>query len=661
MTVRAARVAAAIALVLALSACTTQTPASPAPTASTPAASVDLERALGDLPTATLAPAQPMRLAKGLLPPTNRWFSGLVFGAAPQPVFPSPLAVTSTAAGIAVALPTVTATANTIAGGAAGGLPFDLGATGFTVTRYDALTVTITYVDAKGPIADVTLAEGWPYVAVTARRALSATTSDLTAASSGVWRTTAGGTRFDISAPKATVEGGTVRLPSGATAVLYAVPQGVDESLLTTGARGVVVGGTATGALTATTATTTLRYRTMGGTATLLASRPGATPSGAGCTSARVLTIYGQSRLCTGTTLTTSAPRITAADTLDLATASSTARAAIAKQLHADVVATPAEPADTYAGGKWLYRVANLLQLAKSLDAEADAAAARQLLDGSLIRWTETGGCSTRADHCFVADPLLHGVVGREASFGSDQFNDHQFHYGYFLYAAAVAVTDRPTLRAKLAPVIDLLGADIASTTTTTAFPQRRVFDAYAGHSWASGFSPFADGNNQESSSEAVNAWNGLALWATATGDRALGQEATWLLSTEAASAKRDWVEPDLSAFPVFQHSFVSLNWGGKRDSATWFSADPAAKLGIQLIPMSPVAGYLGGDPARIRRNLAEARSAHTGLFADYLLMYEALEGGSPAALSASARSIPDSGIDSADSSAYLEAWLATR
>ena len=31
---------------------------------------------------------RPVRLAEGLVPPTNRWFSGLVFGDQPQPVFP---------------------------------------------------------------------------------------------------------------------------------------------------------------------------------------------------------------------------------------------------------------------------------------------------------------------------------------------------------------------------------------------------------------------------------------------------------------------------------------------------------------------------------------------------------------------------------------------
>lgn len=80
--------------------------------------------------------------------------------------------------------------------------------------------------------------------------------------------------------------------------MLYPVPQGVDESLLAAGARGVVVSGTVTGGLTAKSATTALRYKTTRGTPTLLASRPRATLIGTAYTSAQVLTIYGRSRLC---------------------------------------------------------------------------------------------------------------------------------------------------------------------------------------------------------------------------------------------------------------------------------------------------------------------------------------------------------------------------
>ena len=144
---------------------------------------------------------------------------------------------------------------------------------------------------------------------------------------------------------------------------------------------------------------------------------------------------------------------------------------------------------------------------------------------------------------------------------------------------------------------------------STPAFPAIRTFDPVEGHSWASGYSPFADGNNQESSSEAVSAWNGVALWAAVRGDGALGERAQWMLSAEADATRRLWLEPDLSGFPEFDHGIASLEWGAKRDYATWFSAEPSAMLGIQLIPMSPIApAYLASrQPRAARGSMAEA------------------------------------------------------
>ena len=72
----------------------------------------------------------------------------------------------------------------------------------------------------------------------------------------------------------------------------------------------------------------------------------------------------------------------------------------------------------------------------------------------------------------------------------------------------------------------------------------------------------------------------------------------------------------------------MSLNWGGKRDYATWFSPEPAAMLGILVIPMSPASTYLGGDPDRITANVEEATGGEFDQkFGDYLLMYAALAG----------------------------------
>ena len=130
-------------------------------------------------------------------------------------------------------------------------------------------------------------------------------------------------------------------------------------------------------------------------------------------------------------------------------------------------------------------------------------------------------------------------------------------------------------------------------------FPDRRTFDAYAGHSWASGTSPFADGNNQESSSEAVTAWTGLALWAKSERQSRPGDRGD--LDAVQRGTSRAWpTGPTSTSDPVYSgygHKIVPLNWGGKRDYATWFSPEPAAMLGILVIPMSPASTYLGGRP----------------------------------------------------------------
>ena len=126
------------------------------------------------------------------------------------------------------------------------------------------------------------------------------------------------------------------------------------------------------------------------------------------------------------------------------------------------------------------------------------------------------------------------------------------------------------------------------------------------------------------------------------------------------AGPRFDTREP---VYAGYRHGVVGINWGGKRDDATWFSAEPNAKLGIQLIPMSPASHYLAGNPDRIARNIAEAAPSGVDVqFGDYLLMYSALEGHQAAgqALMA-ARALPSTFIDDADSRSYLLAWIMSR
>ena len=116
-----------------------------------------------------------------------------------------------------------------------------------------------------------------------------------------------------------------------------------------------------------------------------------------------------------------------------------------------------------------------LYQLATQLELTDVATSVKATLVEELDKWTDPQGCTKRPAFCFVYDPQGKGMVGQTASFGSDEYNDHHFHYGYFLYTAALLATDDPSLRARWQPVMDLIAADIAGAATNGLFPDRRA------------------------------------------------------------------------------------------------------------------------------------------------------------------------------------------
>ena len=132
--------------------------------------------------------------------------------------------------------------------------------------------------------------------------------------------------------------------------------------------------------------------------------------------------------------------------------------------------------------------------------------------------------------------------------------NDHHFHYGYFIRAAAeIARRDQSwAADARWGGMVKLLIRDVVSPDRDDAlFPFLRCFDPYAGHSWASGHARFADGNNNESSSEAMNAWSGVILFGAATGDTALRDLGIYLFTTEMNAINEYWFDVHGENFPT--------------------------------------------------------------------------------------------------------------
>jgi len=266
--------------------------------------------------------------------------------------------------------------------------------------------------------------------------------------------------------------------------------------------------------------------------------------------------------------------------------------------------------------GVWLGRGVDLMQVAQSTGMPAQATRLLRYLEPILV--TSLKG--------FYYDPALTSVIASRPEFGNEKLNDHHFHYGYYIRAAAVLGAADPAYLAQVRDSVSAMVGDVAnSARTSTRYPYLRNFDVYEGHSWADGFAKFADGNNQESSSEAINAWYAVYLWSQVTGDARLALTGLYMYTTEIPSVKEYWFGGSGLYSSPYQHRIASMVWGGKVDFATWFSSNPNAIYGIQLLPVTPASGYLG-KLAGIDPYLGDLRASGgsvTGYWGDLLLTWE--------------------------------------
>lgn len=114
-------------------------------------------------------------------------------------------------------------------------------------------------------------------------------------------------------------------------------------------------------------------------------------------------------------------------------------------------------------------------------------------------------------------DASWHGVASREgfsdlgcrnADFGNACYNDHHYHFSYFVVSAAVLVKLKPEFSTNqpFVSFVDTLIRDTANPSSQDLhFPTFRSFDWFDLHSWSRGVIPSADGKDQESTSEELN------------------------------------------------------------------------------------------------------------------------------------------------------------
>ena len=257
---------------------------------------------------------------------------------------------------------------------------------------------------------------------------------------------------------------------------------------------------------------------------------------------------------------------------------------------------------DTYWSGKAYGKAAELAAIADSIGMQSEATQVIDWLKAQLSDWftAETDG-DLDVFRYFVYDEEWDTLLGLEEAYGSHQrLADHHFHYGYFVRAAAeVCRVDASWCGDdQFGPMIELLIRDYAGSKDDDMFPYLRNFDPANGFSWADGKADALQGNNNESTSEAANAYGAIVLYGLITGNDALIEKGMYLHASTAAAYWQYWNNidgyknrgGDHDNFPSgYNKITTSIIWASGADFATWFSGAYAHILGIQGLPSSPL------------------------------------------------------------------------
>lgn len=261
--------------------------------------------------------------------------------------------------------------------------------------------------------------------------------------------------------------------------------------------------------------------------------------------------------------------------------------------------------ADTYWGGKGLTQMALNMTFARQTGEEEIYTRSKAALRAALEDWlTYTPGEETRF---FSYYPRWGGMLGFDVSYDSDAFNDHHFHYGYFIYAAALLCMEDPDFAAGYGEILRMIAKDYANYDRhDTRFPFLRTLDPWAGHSYAGGLGDHGNdnGNGQESSSEAMQGWGGVYMLGVALGDKDMRDAGIfgWLTESHATAEywfDRDHIHPDRTG--NYDYSLYTAPYNTNITSKgigwwTWFSGDPLWMHSIQWMPVSPCLNYLSDD-----------------------------------------------------------------
>jgi endoglucanase Acf2 len=581
----------------------------------------------------TRYPAQAGAGLAGQALPTNQWWTSALTGPASQRIWAHPLALQVTGAGIEVSAAAPVASANAIITSFLPAITVGGSISALRVVGYGAFHVVLRAELSGGGTVEATLVQGSPllYLRFEGVTPSLAGKGDVRPAGGGDAATVhldVAGQRWDLLAEAGArwhQNGGrfTVSGAAHGRIAVARVPDGVDSA-----AWNAAIAGSAADPVVATTARMTYDPVTGTVTQTLATQRASGRPgvwallphqraglvrdNGPRDIGGSYPDALGPLSLVDAAAVLVRVPMPGLLSTAPAVALSPAARAAVLADLDRDL-ADPPGAGGSYFGLKELGRLATIAEVAGAIGAGAQRRSALARLRPQLVDWlTYSGGDDP---HYFAYDRSWGGLIAVPAEFGSSDYNDHHFQYGYLVRAAAVLAAADPAFLRDYGPVVDLVVRDYSGVLSgggPAGFPPFRVFNAYLGHSAASGFAPFADGNDQESSSEAVAAWEAVVRWGLVRGSTDLVTYGVTHYALESATARVYWLGEGLARPPGYRHAGAGVVWDAKVDYATFFDPRPESVQGIQLLPVTFGSLYRA-DPRSAAARAAELERAVGG------------------------------------------------
>ncbi|KAH8700490.1 endo-1,3-beta-glucanase Engl1 [Talaromyces proteolyticus] len=253
-----------------------------------------------------------------------------------------------------------------------------------------------------------------------------------------------------------------------------------------------------------------------------------------------------------------------------------------------------------YYSGKVLSKFATLVYTVNTLANDPQTAAAT--LDG--LKKAFARFVDNQQQYPLVYDNVWKGVVSSAAfvtndlnqDFGNGGYNDHHFHYGYFIHAAAIIGALDPSWIDANKAWVNMLVRDAGnSASNDPSFPFSRAFDWFHGHSWAKGLFESADGKDEESTSEDAMFAYAVKMWGKTSGDKSMEARGNLMLAILRRSLSNYFLMEDNNfnqPRDFIGNRVTGILFENKAHHTTYFGTNLEFIQGIHMLPLLPSSAY---------------------------------------------------------------------